>query len=166
MGEPVYQDAQHVMVICENAILTCSGESPNPRYLEAWARTVELVSDQFPTGLLVLTIIDSRVRPPDDRSKAHIRSTVLRHAAEIQAFAYVVEGEGFGAAAMRSAVSLISLAARYPFPQKVFGHVDEAVHWMLSRPSPTFERRAPDAVKLINAANSLRDQQRTGAALG
>jgi hypothetical protein len=165
LGEPVYRDAQHAISVCENAVLTYSNDAPNPRYLEAWTRAVELVTNQFQSGLLVLTIINQHVRAPDDASKTHIRNTILRHAAEIKAFAYVVEGEGFGAAAVRSALSLISLAARYPFPLKVFGGVEEAVPWMLSRPRQEAEHLA-DADKLIRAAKALRDQLRSAAAAG
>jgi len=165
LSASVYQDAQHVISVYENAVLTCSNDAPNPAYLEAWTRTVELVKDRFPAGLLAVTIINSHVRAPDDASRAHIRATVLRHAAEIEAFAYVVEGEGFRASAVRSALSLMSLAARYPFPLKVFGHVEEAVPWMLSH-STKGAPRGLDPAKLIAAANSLRGQLSADAATG
>lgn len=45
----------------------------------------------------------------------------------------MIEGEGFGAAALRSAMSLMSLAARYPYPQKVFKSVGDAAAWILRR---------------------------------
>jgi hypothetical protein len=165
LGDFVYGDAQHVIAVCENTILTYSSDGPNARFLEAWTRTVELVVHQFPAGLLALTIIDRHAHAPDDSAKTRIRNTVLRHSAAINAFAYVVEGEGFGAAAIRSALSLISLAARYSFPQKVFGRVEEAVPWMLSRPSKR-TASAPDTVKLVNVAHSLRGQLRPTAAAG
>ncbi|MET0791245.1 MAG: hypothetical protein ABW061_06955 [Polyangiaceae bacterium] len=140
--------------------MTFSISAPNPHYLEVWTRTVDLVLDQFQAGLLVITIIDRLAQAPDDVSKANIRNTVTRHSAQINAFAYVVEGEGFRSAAMRSAISLISMAARYPFPQKVFGRPEDAVPWMLSRPhrSEQGKPRAPDAAKLIQVATSLRSQ--------
>jgi hypothetical protein len=80
-----------------------------------------------------MTIIHSGARAPSETSKKAIRSTISRHCNHIHSFAYVVEGRGFGAAAMRSALSLISLAARYPFPQKVFATVAEGQDWIVSR---------------------------------
>jgi hypothetical protein len=160
----VYQDAQHVISVCENAVLTYSSHAPNPSFLDAWTRTVELVTEQFQGGLLAITMINPRAHAPDDVSKAHIKRTVLRHAARITAFAYVVEGEGFGAAGVRSALSLISFAARYPFPLKVFGHTEDAVPWMLDRPNQGLDR--PSAAKLISAANALRGQLGANAAVG
>jgi hypothetical protein len=165
LGVPAYRDAQHVMTVWENAVLTCSRDAPNPRYLQAWANTMELVAGQFPEGLLVMTMINSQARAPDDASKNHIRNTVLRYSTQIAAFAYVVEGEGFGPAAIRSALSLVSLAARYPFPMKVFGRVDDAVPWMLSRASQRLPR-AQSSAQLVSVANSLSDQLRSVAAAG
>jgi hypothetical protein len=162
---PVYQDAQHVISVCGNTVLTYSSESPCARYLEAWTRTVDLVAGQFHGALLALTIINPRAHAPDDISKAHIRTTVMRHASELKAFAYVVEGEGFGAAAVRSALSLISLAARYPFPLKVFGQVADAVPWMLSRPNQSTQP-ASTALELISVADALPGQLRAHVAAG
>lgn len=165
LGEPVYQDAQHVISVFENTVLTYSNDGPNERYLEAWTHAVERVASRFPAELLGLTLINHRAHAPDETSKAHIRRTILQHAAELKAFAYVVEGEGFGAAAIRSALSLISLAARYPFPMKVFGRVEEAVPWMLNHPSRRASN-ASDATNLVNIANSLRDQLGSRKAAG
>ncbi|HEY3256032.1 MAG TPA: hypothetical protein VGJ91_18865 [Polyangiaceae bacterium] len=152
-----------MITVCENAVLSYSSDGPNPRYLDAWTRTVERVVAQFRQGLLAITVIDCRAHAPDDASKAHIRNTIMRHAAELKAFAYVVEGEGFGAAAVRSALALISLAARYPFPMKVFGRVEEAVPWTLSRFEQGIVRC--DAAELVRVAHSLRAQLRSVAAV-
>ena len=164
MNAPVYQDARHVIAVCENTVVTYSDDAPNPRFLDAWTRTVEEVAGQFPTGLQAMTIIDSRVRAPDDDSRVRIRETVMRHANELKAFAYVVEGEGFGAAALRGAISLISLAARYPFPMKVFGHVAEAAPWMLNRANQGTKRSS--AAKLVSVASSLRGELQNAAKAG
>ena len=166
LGDVRYRDPQHVLAVYQNTILTYSGDAPNPEYLDAWARTVEQLSTRFPAGLLVMTIIDRHTRAPDDHSRARIRNTVLRHADAIKALTYVVEGEGFGAAAIRSALSLISMAARYPFPQKVFGYVEDAVPWLLSCSTHRAAERAFDSTKLIELARSLRSQLRGSAAAG
>jgi hypothetical protein len=166
LGEPVYRDAQHVIAVYQDTILTYSGGAPTSEYLDGWARTVEQVAVRFPTGILAVTIIDRDARAPDDSGRARVRSAVERHADSIRAFAYVVEGEGFGAAAVRSAVSLISIAARYPFPLKVFGRVEEAVPWVLSCTAHQAAGRALDAAKLIEIAHSLRGQIRGSVATG
>jgi hypothetical protein len=103
---------------------------PHPAYLAAWAAATDRLVARGGLPLSVITIIDSNVRAPSEPSKAAIRATISRHSRNIHAFAYVVEGRGFGAAAMRSAISLISLAARYPFPQRVFSRIEDAAPWV------------------------------------
>lgn len=166
LGDVLYRDPQHVLAVYQDTLLTFSADAPNPEYLTAWTRAVEQVSVRFPTGLLIGTIIDRQTRAPDENSRARIRNAVLRHADGIKAFTYVVEGEGFGAAAIRSAVTLMSMAARYPFPQKVFGRVEEAVPWLLSNSTHRVAERAFDASKLIEIAHSLRGQLRPSTATG
>lgn len=151
--------------VCRNAILSFSNCAPNPSFLAAWTHTVDQLVEQGRTPLLVLTVIDRRARPPDDTSKRAIRETVLRNAPHIQAFAYVVEGEGFAAAAVRSALALISLAARYSFPQKVFGRVEDAVVWMLSRPIAG-DRPGLPVGELLDAATALSAELKSVAAAG
>jgi len=150
----VYQDEQHLIGVRGNTVVSCSLDAPNPRFLEACSRTMDSLARQRSLPLLLLTIIDQRARAPDDAGKLAIRQTMLRHAAQIHAFAYVVEGEGFAAAAVRGALSLISLLARYSFPHKVFGRVEDAVPWMLSRPTPSGQS-TPGADELIGFAKSL-----------
>ena len=49
------------------------------------------------------------------------------------AFAWVVLGEGFIAAAVRSVISAITFGARSSFPNKVFSDMDSAVRWLVLR---------------------------------
>lgn len=45
--------------------------------------------------------------------------------------AYAVEGTGLRASAMRTFVSVMSMAAHAPFPTQVFGDSDRAIDWLL-----------------------------------
>jgi hypothetical protein len=126
-----YLDHDHCLSVLGNAVVSFSLQPPNPRFLEVWTASVDQVVAQTNGPISVIIIIDSNARAPDEVSKRAILNTVFRHRAAIGAFAYVIEGQGFGAAALRSAVSLISLAARYPFPQKVFKAAGDGAVWAL-----------------------------------
>lgn len=132
----LYSDAEHCVSVYGSVVLSFSLHPPNPRYLEAWAAAVDQVASRSEHPVSVMTIIDSRCRAPNEASKTAIRNTIVQHSRRIGAFAYVVEGEGFAAAAVRSAVTLISLVARYPFPQKVFKQVEPSCEWTLARVPP------------------------------
>jgi hypothetical protein len=117
---------------------------------------MDRLAKQAPS-ICVLTVIDAGARTPDDASRDAIRATVLRHRQHIGAFAYVIEGRGFGGAAMRSCLSIISLAARYPFPQQVFANVPGAVAWTLTR-MPDSSVTAMTAVGVGSLLDEMRRQ--------
>jgi hypothetical protein len=79
-----------------------------------------------------------------------------RYARSIERFAYVVEGRGFGAAAIRSALSLLSLAARTPYRQKVFASVDEAGAWLPQAASGPGSDLDPPALSAL--VHTMRDE--------
>jgi hypothetical protein len=156
-----YSDAHHSIALCGNVVLTYSSDMPNPSYLEAWTQATDRLMARGTERIAVVTVIDSRARPPNDDSKKLIRSTIERHKDHIEAFAYVVEGRGFGAAAMRSALSLINLAARYPFRQKVFSNIEEGAQWLCANIK---DPQTGGANTLIGVVQTMRGNVRLAAA--
>ena len=129
----IYADRDHCVGVHGSTVVAFSLQPPNPMCLAAWTAALVQLAQRSDAPVSILIIVDSGARPPDDGTKREIQRVTSRHADSIGAFAYVIEGEGFGAAALRSAMSLMSLAARYPYPQKVFKSVGDAVAWMLLR---------------------------------
>ena len=148
----MYSDQEHCLSVCGNTVLSFSLRPPNPQFLKAWTGTVEQLGKRSDGLISVMTVVAARCPPPDETSKAAIRDTVVRHGRGIGAFAYVIEGEGFGAAAVRSAVTMISLVARYPFPQKVFKDVRMACGWALAL-APASEPEQAEAGILATVGN-------------
>lgn len=147
------------MCVLGNVALTYSLAAPSARYLATWADVIE----RLEPPILVLTVIDSRARAPDAASKAAIRQTVTRHERRIGGLAYVIEGEGFGAAALRSALSLINLAARYRFPQKVTATGGEAVPWLIDQLPPAL-RSSNEPQGVVRMVDTVRAELRQRAA--
>lgn len=82
---------------------------------------------------------------------------------EICAFAYVVEGEGFAAATIGAAASLINMAQRQPFPLRVFATIADAVSWALPRlPGHPLH----DGRSMIALVDEMRRQTKQSAAAG
>lgn len=150
-----YADEEHITCVVGNVAITYSMAPPSPRLLMNWADLM----DRLEAPILVLTVIESGVRAPDSAAKAAIRQTVTRHESRIAGFAYVVEGEGFGAAAVRSAISLISLAARYRFPQTVGASAAEVVPWLIEKLPPA-KRTLNDPRAIVQAVDAMRAELR------
>lgn len=146
----VYSDKDHCVSVYANIILSFSLQPPNPSYLRAWTAAMDRLVAASAEPVAVVTIIDSQARPPDESSKQAIRACLSKHASKTCAFVYVVEGKGFAAAAMRSVLSLISMAARYPFPQKAFSTPQDAAAWVVQKtPSTLASSNAHEIVAVI-----------------
>lgn len=154
-GRTVYSDAHHCISVAGSCIVTYSNQPPDARYFVAWNAAVARLEAQHSGLLSVVTIIDSSAPSPDEAARTLMRSAMNRYAQSIERFAYVVEGRGFIAAAIRSAISLVNMAARTPYRQKVFASVEEAGVW-LARTSPQ-PGQGMDAKALSSLAHAMRD---------
>jgi hypothetical protein len=152
----VYSDKDHCVSLYGNVILSFSLQPPNPHYLRAWTAAMDRLVASSVEPIAVVTIIDSQARPPDEASKNAIRACLSKHATHTCAFVYVVEGKGFAAAAMRSVLSLISMAARYPFPQKAFSTPQDAAAWVVQRTPATLA--SANISEMVSVIETMRHQ--------
>lgn len=162
--ELIYNDREHCVAVQGRIILTYSTRQPTVAFFNAWSRAVQQLVDADASKIASITAIDSSgARAPDDASRKAIHHAFNRHGSRICAFAYVIEGEGFAAATIRAAVSLINMAERPPFPMRVFATLADAVSWTL----PRLPAHAPhDARSLIELANEMRRQTKPRVAAG
>jgi hypothetical protein len=151
----LYSDREHALAASGNLVISLSLQPPSSGYLAAWTQAMDQLVSQAPGPICVLNVIDAGARPPDDATKAAIRRTVQRHAAKIGAVVYVVEGRGFKAAALRSALSLLSLVGRYPFPVKVFPTVASSSPWLGETLGPN-AKHSPTPAALLGIVERMR----------
>jgi len=156
-----YTDRDHCITVQGRTILTYSTRQPTLAFFNAWTRALQqLVDADANERIATITVINSSAaRPPDDPSRRAIRQAFARHGTKLCAFAYVVEGEGFAAATIRAAVSLITMAERHPFPLRVFATIADAVTWVLPRLP---EHAAHDGRALVARVDGMRDQAKQG----
>lgn len=156
--ELVYTDREHCIGVHGRTILTYSTRQPTVAFFDAWSRAAQHLVDADASKIASISVIDSGgARAPDEASRKAIHRAFARHGAKLCAFAYVVEGEGFAAATIRAAVSLINMAERHPFPVRVFATIGDAVSWALPRLP---EHDAHDGRSLIALADEMRRQTR------
>jgi hypothetical protein len=155
-GTHVYSDQHQCIAVAGTCIVAYSMQPPDTKFFAAWQSVVARVAEQRRGKVPVLVVIDSGSRSPDESQRKLIASAMQRHAHSIERFAYVVEGRGFAAAALRSAISLISLATRTPYRQKVFATVEEAVAWLAPAAGETGPGR--DVRPLSALVHTMRDK--------
>jgi hypothetical protein len=75
--------------------------------------------------LALMIVIKSEVSPPSEEARVRIRDAMRTCERTMATGAIVVEGHGFIATAMRSALSMMLFVVRPKFPVKVFNLVDD-----------------------------------------
>jgi hypothetical protein len=127
-----HADADHCMAVSGPIVVSIENSEPTVAHLERVFAAVSLAGPKGTSHKVgVLVIIRDNARPPSDAARARIVRLFGEIEGRVGAFAYAMEGEGFAAAAKRSALALILAAKRLAFPMKVFRSAAEALPWMI-----------------------------------
>jgi hypothetical protein len=105
----------------------------------------------------VVIVINADARAPSEEARAHVKKTYPELTRTLAGMVRVIEGEGFIAAAKRSAVAIIDLAMRLQCPTKVVGNVQEGAMWIMRQMGPADHRRYT-ALDILTAVRELRSR--------
>jgi hypothetical protein len=126
----------YALATCGHAFVSVWSRPSTLDSLAAVAQCEEALTGDSPEGIVVLTVIAGtafsigiREREEAQRLARHFDKTTV-------AEAYVIEGEGFRAAAMRAMLAGLQLLARTSHPVRVFADVPGAVEWLGVRARP------------------------------
>jgi hypothetical protein len=104
-------------------------KTPTIAWAQLAASVLGEVARQHPE-ILVMAILAPGCPSPDGAVRDIISRELQRYPKQIKAVANVVEGEGFGAAALRGALTGMSLVLRPGYPAKAFSTVREAAEFL------------------------------------
>ncbi len=105
-------------------------EDPLPSLVQLLPGFVRRLQKQASGPLGFVVVLQPDNPPPKQPARATIKRAFHIFSESMSFGAFAVEKTGFAAAAQRSALNVIMMAARSPFPMKVFGAVDEASRWI------------------------------------
>ncbi len=154
----VFVDGEHATGVLGNVLVTFSKSEPSKEFLENWAQKAKQLAAEY-QQVAALIVIDSAAKPPRDAIRSEIHQTLSALGSQIVAIAQVVEGHGFLAAAKRSALSMIALITRYPFPVRIFGEVLDGSVWLAMQLPPGASKF--ESSQLMKAAEAVRRAQLT-----
>ncbi len=145
----------HCVISAGNVIFVFAYAEPSRQYLDCMLPVHRKLQAIYPRGSALIVVIDPEAKPPSQEAREELNQTLRSLAGVVVVGTHVVEGTGFRAAAKRSALSLVNLLTRLPFPMKVLGTLDEAVPWVLAELG---DRVAPglNSRYLIDAAAEAR----------
>jgi hypothetical protein len=85
---------------------------------------------QLQSGFAMIVLLEDTTTTPDAESRRLLSDLMKELASGMRAVAYVVPGAGFAAAAKRAVITGLSLAARPPYPVKVFQSLEHAEQYI------------------------------------
>lgn len=107
------------------------------------------LQQRYAGGTVSFTLAPLRTPLPDAAERQASAEWVRRLGPGIRAAVIAVEGDGFWAAAARSAITAIYFVARPPFPYEIVSSVREGVEWC------RYDLEDVDAVELETRAAQL-----------
>jgi len=114
-----------------NAFISVWREPSTLERLQQVRRVEQELVDRCKDGIIVLTVLTdssaaTRAGEPEEASKLakHFAPTTRAHA-------YVIEGTGFRAAALRAVIAGVNALFRPGHPTRVFDGADQAIRWLV-----------------------------------
>jgi hypothetical protein len=97
------------------------------------------------TGLGCIVIIPEHSKPPPEETRKALDKVLADLGTDLKCLVWIVEGKGFASAAVRGALTGLSMIRRRPYATNVESRIEGALSWTLSRvgqPSADIEAAA------------------------
>ena len=151
----VYMDEVHCIANFMDIQISISRGEPGIAFLEQSIRLLRASAKEYPKGVGLLIVISADAPPPSEAAREHIKKGLIQLSGVLKGAARVIEGQGFTSAAKRSALSLLDLLLRMPYPTKIFGSTSEASVWLVQSLGAAPHRRY-NPTHLVHAVENLR----------
>jgi hypothetical protein len=158
-GTALYVGHDHAATLFHGVLFMIVQNDPGSDVLQHQAAWIRRMKAEAPEGSAFLVVLRSDVPPPPDTARALIKRVFQEFSKVVVAGAMVVEGKGFLGSALRSVLTMLSMAARPSYPLKVFSSVPEACNWLYERLPPG---RRFDAMQLLTAVEDTRAAYKAG----
>jgi hypothetical protein len=157
--EELASNSQHCCLALSNIVVTRSLVAPDFVYLKDWTSAIHRYGKEQPQMLGLLVLIDENAPPPGEPDRTAIKDAYVLVRPVVRCAVQVVEGEGFGAAAKRSVLTIINLATAIGYPIRVTGDVAEATKLLHKLLAGALSPRI-DVAALSRIAELMRERQK------
>lgn len=158
----IRSDSDHAIGSYGNLLICVSAVPPSPEFLEAGVELVSEFSRGRPERVAVLIVVNASARPPNEATRSAVQDMYKKLRPMVGAYVYVIEGEGFSAAAKRGALTLVNMTTRDGFPLHVAGTVVGTLPWLRKTLGPGWIDTI-QAMGLVEAVERLRSHLTTHA---
>ena len=144
----------HAAVLFRGVLFMIVQNDPGSDVLQQQAAWIRQMKAEAPGGSAFLVVLRSDVPPPPEAARVLIKRVFQEFSKVVVAGAMVVEGKGFVGSALRSVLTMLSMAARPKYPLKVFSDVSEGCAWLVERMGPRSSCAPAELVAQIEQARA------------
>lgn len=138
-----------------NLSVTLWRDKPTSAGATSLERHYRSMITRYPSGFVSLIVIGAGTPAPDESIRKLITSTMDGAGDHLLSVGVVLEAQGFAAAALRAALTSMSMLTRSRFPRRFVSSVGEALEW-LSASVRDDEGRPAQRMELARAVDELR----------
>jgi hypothetical protein len=113
-------------------VLVWRGETTADRARKA-TEVLREMAEQRAGGIGIAVVVEPKAPPPEADVRPLFTAAMRECGPRIRGVAYVVPAGGFRGAAVRAAITGLSLVAREPYPTHVFAESERAAAWIAER---------------------------------
>lgn len=129
----VYRSETTIVGTSNNILFVFAFTSPQRQDIDIVANIFETMAAQWPSGLGFMFCARAGVRPPDQELRERVMGVVKKVSPNLRAMGWVVLGQGFMPAAVRSIFAALMLGIRAKYPTKVFSEVEPGIAWIAAQ---------------------------------
>ena len=133
-------------------VLVWRGQTNFARAKRAIALAKDMAAEHAAAGMGIIIVVESKALVPDADARPVFVAGMRECGPSIRGAAYVVTASGFGGAAIRAAISGLSLVAREPYPTRVFATPNDAAKWLSTTLRDVTPEQIVTAVERVRAA--------------
>jgi len=124
-AQTYFVDDDQCCALIGPVMVVVARQEPSREIAQMADACVTALERKYRGKLALMIVIKSEVSPPSEEARVRIKDAMRTCERAIAVGAIVVEGHGFIATAMRSALSMMLFVVRPKFPVRVFNLVDE-----------------------------------------
>jgi hypothetical protein len=124
-AQTYFVDEDQCCALVGPVMVVIARQEPSREIAKMADSCVTALERKYRGKLALMVVIKSEVNPPSEEARVRIKDAMRTCERAITVGAIVVEGHGFVATAMRSALSMMLFVVRPKFPVKVFNLVDD-----------------------------------------
>ena len=158
-AQTYFVDDDQCCALVGPVMVVIARQEPSREIAQIADACVTALERKYRGKVALMIVIKSEVSPPSEEARARIRDAMRMCERAMTVGTIVVEGHGFIATAMRSALSMMLFVVRPKFPVKVFNLIDEGAAHICS----ALDRDADlTAATLAQAVRELRSAYDAG----